>query len=511
VDNFPLPPERQKDMQQKPGRTSLDTYILLAVLAVLLLTSIVQLVSHLNGDSGLLSLVTGFFIVASLCCIAIAAWRAAVTRRPHAASRSVAMSAVLGSFLSGLFTVVFADDISLTSPFIVIGILLAIIALCIIGLLLILGEEETTEEMELPRRRLPAQSDSYRSESGSRQEQDISVEPAQLSSQRYREAGLVKAQSVNSTPQGRKPANSPSQQIPITTQQSPDVLNIMPTEASGLSSLFEKDELYSIPRETRARLFILSKSNDLLENCEDACDISHDDTRFALCDGVSTSKFARPWARLLAEEWVAQPLATTDEQALGAWLKTPRERWIDWINNTWFLKINDRNRNMGRLEFTRDEVETFIKQGAAATFLGLQIDKASSTWSVTAIGDTCLFHFWHNDTGAWKYQSFPLKRSIDFTDAPAYITTRPQSEALIASHLESEVREYKAGDLLVLATDALAMWLLTELEDQQAENVIKLFATLESGNDKIFAMFVNGERDKKRLKDDDTTLILIHL
>jgi hypothetical protein len=316
---------------------------------------------------------------------------------------------------------------------------------------------------------------------------------------------------MNSLPPGREPADSPPPPVSITPQQPQGVLNIMPTEVSGLRSLFEHDELYAIPRKTRARLFILSKSNDILENCEDACDISGDETRFALCDGVSTSKFARPWARLLAEEWVAHPLAAYDEQALDAWLKKPRQRWLDWINDTWFSKINNRNRSMGRVEFTRDVVEKFIKQGAAATFLGLDIDKATSTWSAVAIGDTCLFHFSCDDIGTWKCECFPLKQSSDFTDAPAYITTRPQSEALAASHLVSTGGEFKARDLLVLATDALAMWLLVQLEHERLEITLSLLDMLERGNDKVFARFVEEQRAKKQLTDDDTTLIIIHV
>lgn len=504
MDNSPIPPERQTEMQQIHGRVSIDIYILLAISAVLMLTAIVQLVSHLNGNTSLLSVVTVLFIVAALCCVAISAWRGTVAAQPLAARRSVSMSAALGSFLFGLFTVVFADDTTLTTPFIVIGVCLAIIAFCVIGIIILMKEEKTSRQVERPVRRWPMETGAYGREIGSPLQPGISIEQSQLqsglTSQKYREPVQVQVPAMNSLPP-----------VPITPQQPQGVLNIMPTEVSGLRSLFERDELYTIPRNTRARLFILSKSNDILENCEDACDISRDETRFALCDGVSTSKFARPWARLLAEEWVARPLAAYDEQALGAWLKKPRKRWLDWINDTWFLKINDRNRSMGRIEFKRDDLEKFMKQGAAATFLGLDIDKATSTWSAVAVGDTCLFHFSCADAGTWKCECFPLKQSSDFTDAPAFITTRPQSESLAASHLVSSSGEYKAGDLLVLATDALAMWLLTQLEHERLEKIISLLDMLERGNDKVFARFVEEQRAEKQLTDDDTTLIIIHV
>jgi len=495
MDNSPIPTDRQADGQQTDGRVSIDTYILLAVSAVLTLTAIVQMVSHLNNTTWLLNIVTVLFIVAALCCGTIAAWRATAAKQRLADKRSVSMSAALGSFLSGLFTVVFADDTTLNALFIFIGICLAIVALCVIGIIIILVkdivEEKTTRQIEPPTRRLPSE----------------------YASQNYREPVQAQLPAMNSLPPGREPKDSSRPLFPNTPPRTQGVLNIMPTDASGLQSLFEGDELYAIPRNTRARLFILTKSNDILENCEDACAISHDETRFALCDGVSASKFARTWARLLALEWVVQPLPAHDAETLNAWLEEPHRRWQDWVNNTWFFKINERNRGMGRDDFTQDDVKKFITQGAAATFLGLTIDRPTLTWSAMAIGDTCLFHFSRTDAGAWKYESFPLKQSSDFTDGPAIITTRPQSAALAASHLESASGEYKAGDLLLMATDALAMWLLIQLEHEheRPEKIIKLLDLLERGDNEMFAQLVDKERAKKQLTDDDTTLIIIHL
>ncbi len=529
MDNSPVPSDRRADALQTDGRVSIDTYILLAVSAVLILTTIVQIVSHLYGNTWLLSIVTVLFIVAALCCVVITARRATTVAQQFAYRRSVSMSAALGSFLSGLFTVVFADVTISHDLFIIIGMFLVIIALCVIGIIIILvkdrEEEKTTGSLEPPTRRLPVGTDAYGREKrtrdtslGSPPRTGISVEQSQLQSeyavQNYREPGLAQVPAKNLLPPDHESTDSPPPPLPITPQRPQGVLNIMPTtEVSGLSSLFEGDELYAIPRNTRAQLFILTKSKDRLENCEDACAISRDETRFALCDGVSASKFARPWARLLALEWVAQPLAAHDAETLDAWLEKPRRHWLNWVNNTWFVKINERNRSMRRVEFKQDDVKKFITQGAAATFLGLTIDRTTSTWSAIAIGDTCLFHFSYTDAEAWKYESFPLKQSSDFTDGPAIITTRPQSAALAASHLVSAGGEYKAGDLLLMATDALAMWLLIQLEHEheRPEKIIKLLDRLAREGDEMFTQLVDREKANKQLTDDDITLIIIHL
>jgi hypothetical protein len=495
MDNSSIPTDHARHAD---SRASIGTYILFAVSAVMTLTAIVQIVSPLKQNVWLLSIVTVLFIIAVLYCVAIVVWRAAVAQQPADRQR-VSMRASVGSLLSGLFTVVFADDLTSQLLVIILGMLLVIVALCVIGIIILVKNhegEEIGKRVGSPRVGLPVEQSQAQRE---------------YVTQTYRPPVQAQAPAMNSLSSRHEPMRSSPPPPLISPSRSQGALNIMPTEPSGLPSLFEGDELYVIPRNTRARLFILTKSNDMLENCEDACAISSDETRFALCDGVSASKFARPWARLLALQWITQPSSAFDVEALDAWLKEPRRRWLDWVNDTWFSKINERNRSMGRVEFTQAEVKKFTDQGASATFLGLTIDKAISTWSAIAVGDTCLFHFFHADGGAWNYEGFPLKQSSDFTDGPASITTRPHSAALAASHLVSMGGGYIAGDIFVMATDALAMWLFRQLEQKQLESIITLLGQMEQGtDDEVFAKLVEQQRAEKRLTDDDTTLIIIH-
>lgn len=420
---------------------------------------------------------------------------------------------------SGLFTVVFADDVTLHFLVIIWALLLVIIALCIIGIIILVkndADEEIGKQVASP-----AETDAHghKIRRGSAGNVPSVMAPTQASAEQpqaqrqyvtptYRPP--VQTPAMDSRSSRHEPTNPSPPPLLISPSRSQGILNIMPTGPSGLPSLFADDELYAIPHTTGARLFILTKSNDIAENCEDACAISDDETRFALCDGVSASTFARPWARLLAQQWVTQPLSALDAETLDTWLEEPRRRWLDWVNTTWFPKINERNRSMGRLEFTQADVKKFITQGAAATFLGLTIDKARWTWSAIAVGDTCLFHFFHTDGGAWTYKGFPLKQSSDFTDGPASIITRPHSAALTASHLVPLVGTYKAGDIFVMATDALAMWLFRQLEQKRPESTTALLGQIEQETKEMFANRVDQERANKRLTDDDTTLIIIH-
>ena len=505
-------------LRQADSRVSIDTYILLTVSAVMTLTALVQIVLPLKQNGWLLSIGTVLSIIAILSGVAIVVWRAIVAQQ-LADRQRVSRRTAVGSFLSGLFTVVFADDVTLHFLAIIWGLLLVIIALCVIGIIILVKNDESEEigKRVAPSVETDARGHKTRRRSAGNVPSVIvptqaSVE--QLQAQRQHVTSIyqrpVQAPAMNSLSSKHEPTNPSPPSLPISLSRSQGVLDIMPTGPSGLPSLFADDELYAIPHNTRAHLFIVTKSNDIPENCEDACAISSDETRFALCDGVSASKFARPWASLLALQWVTQPLSALDAETLDAWLKEPRIHWLDWVNNTWFFKINERNRSMGRVEFTQTEMKKFTEQGAAATFLGLTIDKATSTWSAIAVGDTCLFHFFHTDGGAWNYKGFPLAQSSDFTDGPASITTRPHGAALAASHLVPLDGTYKERDIFVMATDALAMWLFGHLEQKRLKGIIALLGQLEQGTNEMFANWVDQERTNKRLTDDDTTLIIIH-
>ncbi len=525
MDNSSNNMNRQEDTPEADGRISIDVHIMLAVLASMIAVAIVQMVSHVQDNEGLKSVANGLLIIVSFYCIAIAWWRSFTAQR-GIQKRGVAMSSALGSLLSGLFSVVFADIDPHTLLVVVIAMCFVLAALCVVGIivLLIQGEkvEQPSKQARRPLGRASMQSaDDYRNgpprrvpESGPN---PIILQPQQhppeYTSQVNRPPTQVQIQAMHPLANSFLPpdelTNSSPPPLPISTSTMHGQLNIMPSQTSKLRSLFEGDELYDIPRNTKVQLFISTKSNDILENCEDACAISDEKKRFALCDGVSASNFARPWAKLLAERWVAQPLQEDDAEAVDKWLEEPRNRWKTWVSTTWLEKINERNRSLRRIEFTPADVKKLIIQGAAATFLGLTIDNATSTWTALSVGDTCLFHFFRNEPDSWEYKSFPYESSAQFTDDPFSITSRNNTAPIVASNiLRLNNQPYKAGDILLMVTDALAEWLLRDLESKKINNILAL---LERMDDESFTKFVDYQRAKKELKDDDTTLIIIHL
>jgi hypothetical protein len=211
----------------------------------------------------------------------------------------------------------------------------------------------------------------------------------------------------------------------------------------------------------------------LLE-CEDAIAGDPASGRFAIADGASESYASGEWAKLLVDGFVR---AGTNRD----WLQVPQQRWQDDIGrraSSWYA-------------------EEKFTAGAHATFLGVQFTHTDgeANWGAEAVGDSCMFilHDDHLET------SFPMSNSSEFTRAPS----------LLNSHGGSPVWEFGMGALprgsvLVLASDALAQYLL-----RSSEQKAFIGQALLHVDDRTFPEWVEASRATGDLRNDDVALGLI--
>ena len=96
----------------------------------------------------------------------------------------------------------------------------------------------------------------------------------------------------------------------------------------------------------------------------------------------------------------------------------------------------------------------------------------------------------------------PLSKSSDFTTVTESFHSLPQYNA---SEPKCESGDYEDGDIFLLATDALAEWVLRDLETQKREG--KRLISLVT--QKEFEGFVQYLRQNKLIKNDDTTLCML--
>src|SRR6266566_1878122 len=205
----------------------------------------------------------------------------------------------------------------------------------------------------------------------------------------------------------------------------------------------------------------------------------------AVAAGATESSFAKLWAVLLAESYVRSDLAGAE---FFARLKPARRLW--------------RRRLAGRPLpwFATEKAE----QGAFAAFLGVGLVAHKKRWTALAVGDCCLMQVDDVGKGMRAVETFPLQRSSQFTMSPYLIGSRSDDESL-KDRIQVSKGSLRDGDMLLLATDAMAAWLLKRHEEGRPlwKWLYRKLATPES-----FAAMVAYGR-KNGLRNDDFTLVRI--
>ncbi|GEM_PF-6305829 len=248
--------------------------------------------------------------------------------------------------------------------------------------------------------------------------------------------------------------------------------------------------------------FYTHKANESPGDCQDAGLISPEHKRYAVADGVTGSFFPTEWATLLVGHFC------NDTGSVNRSLFKSKN-WRDWlapIQKEWRAQINEKVAN----KTTRDafHLRNSLVEGvpAAAAFVGLEIniqDKTQPIWQAMILGDSCLFHLHGN-----QLNSYLLKKPGEFNYHPkhfASLMSRTKYEPEFVSGI------FEKGDFFVLATDAIAKWILTRYESGGAiwratREELFYIRTLDEFHD-----FVKEARCDKEtpLEDDDVALITL--
>ncbi len=222
----------------------------------------------------------------------------------------------------------------------------------------------------------------------------------------------------------------------------------------------------------------------------------HDSSCFlAVSDGATESSFAGIWAKQLTRSFCSKPFFT-EEEAIDR---------IDGLSAKWHEIVFRKP-----LPWFAEEK---AKMGAFATFLGLGIfantegGNHSGDWHAALVGDSCLFYI-HNDE---LLLSVPINDSDDFGNAPILISSIPSRNKDVWNHLVLLSGEWESGDLIILATDALAAWFLIEVENgHKPWNELLLFSK-EPDVKVMFPQWADHKQQGKAMRNDDVTCILIEL
>ncbi len=261
-----------------------------------------------------------------------------------------------------------------------------------------------------------------------------------------------------------------------------------------------------------SRTFWLPRRGNIPAEYEDASAADDVSGRYAVADGASEGCFTGLWARLLVADFVRDA-----DRSVEQWPTS-----LAPVQGRWDADLQGR-----KLPY---HAEPWVRQGAFAAFLGITLTdsplslvegqevRASYRFQAVAVGDTCLFH----TRDARLLRAFPLENSQQFGNAPRLVGARAAEESVRQRcHFWLDSRA-QPGDRLWAMTDALAQWCLAE-----GEAGGNPWAELESfladipphpsaegpGMDAAdrFAHGIEGLRSARRLRNDDVTLLAIHL
>lgn len=239
----------------------------------------------------------------------------------------------------------------------------------------------------------------------------------------------------------------------------------------------------------RSRTVVVPSTTKDRTECEDAFATNSQFGRAAVADGATWSVRSGQWAALLSESFCTSlPELATERvidwaDGLSAQMATTLQEHADSDSAGWWS-------------------EEAAARGSAAAFVGVELSRSEGdgmTFHAIAVGDCCLFHVRRGRV----LRSWPLTSVDEFNSSPTLIESTNTIQPDHVHHLRGEAR---AGDYLILASDAVAQWLLG-LVDAEPDRVRTVIGIAQAP----WQDLVDWLRARNAIVDDDSTLMTIQI
>lgn len=248
----------------------------------------------------------------------------------------------------------------------------------------------------------------------------------------------------------------------------------------------------------RARItpLVYWKSEHDASTNEDALAYNPKSGLFAVADGVGSASFANIWSHILVNRFVQEPLMSDHPFEIEWWLRRAQDE---------YAKNKD----------TRPEsVPTFAqekaREGSKSTLVTVrftQIGEESAQVILLAIGDSNALIA---KKSTEEIEAFPLERASQFDARPLVIPTRLVDFDRDFQRCQTKIVTLHLGDTLVLATDAVSKWVLSQANPRDAlDRIISI--TQEHEREKAWQEFIESCRKENTIIDDDSTALVIEL
>lgn len=245
--------------------------------------------------------------------------------------------------------------------------------------------------------------------------------------------------------------------------------------------------------ELKVKPFKTQKRGETRADCQDHCDHNEETGRYAVADGATLSFFPKEWAELLVNRFCYPRnvnLSLKDEN-WEDWLEPIQQEWLESVSNT----VQD-----SKSYILVDRLSQL--ESALSTFIGIEFNRDEGKWKALIIGDSCLFHH-----SGYEFESYLFKNLDDFPYRPNSFASFLKDNPIGGPPKFFEGKA-SIGDVFILATDALAKWIIQHHEDDNIDSILDRLKQIE--NHEQFEQFVEQARNEEvRLVNDDVTLMLI--
>ena len=283
------------------------------------------------------------------------------------------------------------------------------------------------------------------------------------------------------------------------------------TYISGPYAAIEQDALFALdPPVGNVRCFMLAKEGKSLVECQDRYAISAAKSCYAVADGVAGSLVPGSWARIVAKGFVERGGKFANKEDFQHWLMECSREWQWWIESRWIPTINTLREQNGERQ---GDWGNDLRQGAQTTLIGCSLvsnaefREAPTSATIFAVGDSEFFLFSPNPSGGYDIaETFPFSELDEFSVLPDTLVTVPRTDLLERAWVQRKTLNINvfSGDVIVLATDALAKWLLTQVY----QNTNKWLPLLSSSAVE-FERHMRSELQQGLLENDDVTMMVI--
>ena len=201
--------------------------------------------------------------------------------------------------------------------------------------------------------------------------------------------------------------------------------------------------------------------------------------------------FSQNWAQSLMNRFAQIPVLSSDPFEFEWWVRSTQAEYESHKpDETKLPQMAQRK----------------AREGSASTLSSMTISairQASVTAQLSTIGDSCIFV---GDTATQTVRCFHMQNASQFNNAPICIHSLQRKFNRAYHQWKTTQVELHTNMTVILATDALARWLLSHT-DEKARWLA--FQGLAGITKKTWEAFIVGCRYRNEMVDDDTTALII--